>query len=169
MVHPHNDSIWRTEDAEYHRGQGRIVGAHSGDVGHPRSRMPYCDSASATAFCDLVVLEVLSNCVDCCISRWNCFQERPCGNKLRTGPFAKKKVWNGRWKPSHRGVCLVRATRFPLALVKRVQQQLAELVASDLLTQRTPERARGPCSNIHLARQNHPGSRKTSSPCCGRG
>jgi hypothetical protein len=54
-----------------------------------------------------------SNCVDCCISRWNCFQERPCGNKLRTGPFAKKKVWNGRWKPSHRGVCLVRATRSP--------------------------------------------------------
>jgi hypothetical protein len=62
MVHPHNDSIWRTEDAEYHRGQGRIVGAHSGDVGHPRSRMPYCDSTSATAFRDLVDLEVVELC-----------------------------------------------------------------------------------------------------------
>lgn len=59
MIHPHNDSIWSTEDAEYHRAQGRIVGGSRWRRG--ASTIPNVRSAILRVlrlFCDLVVLEV---------------------------------------------------------------------------------------------------------------
>jgi hypothetical protein len=63
MVHPHNDSIWRTENAEYHRGQGRIVGGSWWRRG--ASTIPNVRTAIRLvpmAFRDLVVLEVVELC-----------------------------------------------------------------------------------------------------------